>query len=745
MKSIYFILALGISFVATAQNKIIGTVTDADQKPLANVIVSLPEIHKETVTNETGNFTLNTIPQGNFKISFSLVGFERKILSVSVITSETTVNISLAPSITHMDEVIVSTAFNKIQSQNVMKVEHQNIKSLQQKGAATLIEGLATIPGVSQVSTGTSIGKPVIRGLSGNRVLVYTQGVRLENQQFGEEHGLGLNDAGVESVEVIKGPASLLYGSDALGGVLYFNPEKFANSGDWSGDFSQRLFSNTLGSNSSLGLKTSGEHWKFLVRGSYNSHADYQIADGDRVTNTRFNETDLKAGIGYNSSVFSSVLRYNFNKLNLGIPEEGISSAQFGFASGAEQSKGRDVLYPRQGVDNHILSLHNTFYFKTSKLDADLGYIFNDRSEFEDSNVAVLHMELATFNYDVKYYLPKLGKLETIVGVQGMNQTNRNFGEELLIPNALTNDFGVFGTTNYEWKSNVIQAGLRFDNRKISTENHGLVGEEGYFEALKRNFNSFNASLGYKTNFAENVTMRLNIASGFRAPNLAELTSNGVHEGSNRYEIGNADLKNEQNVQTDLNLEYKSSHFELFANGFYNHINDYIYISPNGSVIDGNNVYDYVQANARLYGGEAGIHFHPHPLDWLHLYSSFETVIGEKDNGDALPLIPANRWNTTFRGEFNIKNWWTAGFATVNIESVFDQNNYSAFETKTNDYTLVNLSLGGKINIGKTHFNLNLNGNNIFDKRYVSHLSRLKADGIPNMGRNIVLGLNFMI
>lgn len=745
MKSIYIILALGISFVATAQNKIIGTVTDADQKPLANVIVSLPEIHKETVTNETGNFTLNTIPQGNFKISFSLVGFERKILSVSVITSETTVNISLAPSITHMDEVIVSTAFNKIQSQNVMKVEHQNIKSLQQKGAATLVEGLATIPGVSQVSTGTSIGKPVIRGLSGNRVLVYTQGVRLENQQFGEEHGLGLNDAGVESVEVIKGPASLLYGSDALGGVLYFNPEKFANSGDWSGDFSQRLFSNTLGSHSSLGLKTSGEHWKFLVRGSYNSHADYQIADGDRVTNTRFNETDLKAGIGYNSSVFSSVLRYNFNKLNLGIPEEGISSARFGFASGAKQSTGRDVLYPRQGVDNHILSLHNTFYFKTSKLDADLGYIFNDRSEFEDSNVAVLHMELATFNYDVKYYLPKLGKLETIVGVQGMNQTNRNFGEELLIPNALTNDFGVFGTTNYEWKSNVIQAGLRFDNRKIATENHGLVGEEGYFEALKRNFNSFNASLGYKTNFAENVTMRLNIASGFRAPNLAELTSNGVHEGSNRYEIGNADLKNEQNVQTDLNLEYKSSHFELFANGFYNHINDYIFISPNGGVIDGNNVYDYVQANARLYGGEAGIHFHPHPLDWLHLYSSFETVIGEKDNGDALPLIPANRWNTTFRGEFNIKNWWTAGFATVNIESVFDQNNYSAFETKTNDYTLVNLSLGGKINIGKTHFNLNLNGNNIFDKRYVSHLSRLKADGIPNMGRNIVLGLNFMI
>jgi len=244
---------------------------------------------------------------------------------------------------------------------------------------------------------------------------------------------------------------------------------------------------------------------------------------------------------------------------------------------------------------------------------------------------------------------------------------------------------------------------------------------------------------------ADDFTLRLNVASGFRAPNLAELTSNGVHEGSNRYEIGNADLKNEQNLQTDLNLEYKSSHFEIFANGFYNHINNYIFISPNGNVIDGNNVYDYVQANAKLYGGEAGIHFHPHPIDWLHFTSSFETVIGKKDNGDNLPLIPANKWNNTFRGEFELKNWWKEGFATLNIESTFAQNNHSEFETRTNDYTLINLGLGGKITIHKSVFQLNLNANNVFNKTYVSHLSRLKSDGIPNVGRNIVLGVTFVI
>jgi len=216
-------VVLSFCSLAQAQNILSGTVT-ASGKPLESAVVQLPGLHLETQTDAQGNFTFKSIPKGTHKIVFSFVGFETQTQSISVGTTAVTVNCELKESIHQMDEVIVSTAFNRLQSENVMKVEHQTTKDLRQKGASTLIEGLATIPGVSQVSTGTSIGKPVIRGLSGNRVLVYNQGVRLENQQFGEEHGLGLNDAGIESVEVIKGPASLLYGSDALGGVLYFNP-----------------------------------------------------------------------------------------------------------------------------------------------------------------------------------------------------------------------------------------------------------------------------------------------------------------------------------------------------------------------------------------------------------------------------------------------------------------------------------------------------------------------------------------
>ena len=735
MKLYLLALMLGFSILASAQNKVVGTVLNQQNKPISGVTISIPELHKEIVSDEKGTYIFNNLPYGNFKITFSFIGFETQTKAIDVQQKEIILNVVLLETVHQMDEVIISTAFNKLQSQNVMKVEHQSMKSLSQKGTSTLIEGLATIPGVSQVSTGTSIGKPVIRGLSGNRVLVYSQGVRMENQQFGEEHGLGLNDAGIESVEVIKGPASLLYGSDAIGGVLYFNPEKFAAANSIEGNFSQKLFSNTNGSNSSLGVKVSSEKLKFLARGSYNTHADYKIPNENRVTNTRYNESDFKTALGYAVDNFTSTLRYNFNKLDLGIPENGI----------AEQTSTKKTTFPKQGVYANILSWNNTIFFKKSKLEADLGYISNDRSELEDSDVANLHMKLKTYNYNVKYYLPKIGKFESIIGTQGMHQTNANSGEEYLIPDATTNDFGLFGTVNYEWKKNVVQAGVRFDNRNVTSTEHGILGDEGYFQAVDKTFQSFNSSLGFKTNLKENIIFRLNLASGFRAPNLAELTSNGVHEGSNRYEIGNANLKNEQNFQTDWNLEYRNPHFEWFVNGFYNHINNYIFIAPNGVITNWFDTYDYTQANANLFGGEAGIHFHPHPLDWLHITSSFESVTGRKQNGENLPLIPANKWNNSIKTEFKSGNYLKEGFAILNVIYTFDQNNPSLFETKSNDYTLLNLGFGGKVTLGKTAFDVNLNANNLLNKTYISHLSRLKNDGIPNIGRTVVLGINFTI
>ena len=735
MKFILCALFIGYTAISFGQNKLSGTIKNDRNQSVAGANIVVPELHLETISDENGNFALNNIPSGTHKIVVSFIGFATQTKTVTFSNSPQNWDVVLVESDEHMDEVIVSTAFNKMQSQNVMKVEHQSIKALQQKGATTLIEGLATIPGVSQVSTGISIGKPVIRGLSSNRVLVYTQGVRLENQQFGEEHGLGLNDSGVESVEVIKGPASLLYGSDAMGGVLYFNPEKFALPHTIKANFSQKFFSNTNGISSNFGVKASSEKWKFLVRGKTDLHSDYTIANGDRVTNTRFNESDFKTALGFSDAKLSSVIRYNYNTLNLGIPEEGI----------AEQTTNKTPEYPRQAVKSHIVSWNNTVYFKNSKVEANAGYISNDRSEFEDSSIAILQMKLNTLNYDVKYYLPRMGNIESIFGVQGMRQKNTNFGEELLIPDAELNDIGVLATALGEWKKNTFQAGFRLDSRKINTSSHGTEGEEGYFQMIDRSFTSFNASLGYKNNSIDALILRFNLASGFRAPNLAELTPNGVHEGSNRYEIGNADLKNEQNIQADVNVEFKASHFEFFVNGFYNHINNYIFIQPTGNTIDENDVYTYVQDDAFLYGGEAGIHFHPHPFDWLHITSSMESVTGKQSNSDYLPLVPANKWNNSLKVEFTETKRVKESFAAINVEHFFKQNNVSVFETTTNDYTLLNVVLGGKVALSTLAIEFNFNINNVLNREYVSHLSRLKTDGIPNIGRNVVFGVQFVL
>lgn len=634
-----------------------------------------------------------------------------------------------------MEEVIVSTPFHKLQSDNVMKVERISTQDLNASGAITLADGIKNIAGVNIISTGTGIGKPVIRGLSSNRVLTYTQGVRLENQQFGDEHGLGINDSGVESVEVIKGPASLLYGSDALGGVLYLNPEKFAISGETHGDLSSTYFSNTLATSTNLGVKTSGEKLKFLARGSYSSFSDYKSGGDYRVTNSRFNEKDFKTGVQYLGGKFKSTLRYNYNRSNIGIAEEI-----------GEQSHSKDLELPFQEIDNHILSFDNTVFFNNSSLDVKAGYLFNDRREFEDDKAtAALRLKLKTFNYDVKYNLPELGNFETIVGLQGMFQNNKNEGEEILIPDANTTDIGLLATSHYHLEKIDFQAGIRFDSRKIESEAARNPLEEDFISALDKTFTSFTAALGAKLDLVKNLSARINLASGFRAPNLAELTSNGIHEGTNRYERGNQNLTNEQNFQTDIALEYRNEHVELFANGFYNAVSDYIFISPTNEMMDDTPVYDYLQNNANLYGGEFGFHLHPHPLDWLHFESSFETVTGKLDNDDYLPLIPANSLRNTFRVELNDGKTRKSSSAFVTLENTFSQKNISKFETRTGGYSLLSAGIESSFQLQKVLLKLGINGTNLTDKAYVSHLSRFKPDGIFNIGRSINVNLKVEI
>lgn len=728
MKKKYLILFfVGFMTIGYSQNTLTGKITDEHGMAIFGSDIYSEGLQRGTSTDENGIYTIKNIPDGQHIFIFTFLGYETQQKKITLFNKDKILNIKLFETVFHMDEVIVSTPFNKLQSQNVMKVEHKSIQSLEKKGGTTLMESLGSIAGVSNMSTGTGIGKPVIRGLSGNRVLTYTQGVKLENYQNGEKHGLGINESGIEAVEVIKGPASLLYGSDALGGVLYLIPEKFASNNTTKVGASAKYFTNTLGFNTSVGVKTSGDKFKFIARGAYDTHSDYKTGGNERVTNSRYNEVDFKTAFGYSSDNFTSDLRYNYNQSKIGLPKE---------IGEQETSKELKGLY--QDLDYHIISMKNDFVLNSSSIKTNLGYTHNNRKLFNNDKITV-DMLLNTFNYDAKWYLPEFGNFETVFGVQGMLQTNTNYGKQVFLPDSNINDFGAFGNLNYKWKSSTLQAGLRFDNRKIDTEEYGISGEEHFIEAINKSLNSFSGSVGYKIDIKQNLVTRINFASGFRAPNLSELASNGIHEG--RWEIGNSNLENEQNMQLDISLEYKAKHFEFFANSFYNNIFDYIYIAPTGDEIEDFDIYTYVQNDAYLFGGEIGIHLHPHPMDWLHFESLYETVIGKQKEGGYLPRIPANKLDNTFRAEFDIDQWLDFGYVFLNLESTFKQNKVSDFEDTSDNYNLLNFGLGGNVLFGKIKTSINFTIKNILNKEYISHLSVLNEEGIPNPGINFVFGI----
>ncbi|MGO4921174.1 TonB-dependent receptor [Maribacter spongiicola] len=751
MKNFYITMLLALlGQYVVAQNSLAGTIiTNDTQEALEQVSIYFPQLEKGTTTDSNGFYKISNLPSGKFKIVISFIGFQTYSQTVELKEGPNELSLDLSPSAIEMEEVIVSTPFHKLQRENVMKVERTSVKDLQNAGSINLSEGITSIPGVESVSTGVGIGKPVIRGLSSNRVLTYTQGIRLENQQFGDEHGLGISDAGIESVEVIKGPASLLYGSDALGGVLYLNPEKFANSDNIEGDVNLNYFTNTQGFNGNGGFKASSDKLKFLVRLGGSSHVDYKTGEDVRVTNSRFNEKDLKTGVAYQLANFKTELRYNYNNSELGIPEEI-----------EQQSTDRTPIEPFQDITSHIISSKSNIYFNNSSLQAIFGYTVNTRKEFEDHHHEeeegeeiveeheeeegpALDMKLETFSYNLQYNLAKIGAVETIVGIQGMSQTNSNFGEEVLIPDATTNDIGILATSHIHFDKSDVQLGIRFDTRTINSDENGIVYQEGYIPELDKSFNSLNLAAGYKLDVTKNFIARLNIATGFRAPNLAELTSNGTHEGTNRFEVGNPELDNESNVQTDLSFELNNEHFEIYVNGFYNSVSDYIYLEPNGANIDGDAVFLYLQQDANLYGGEVGLHYHPHPLDWLHLESNFSTVRGVLNEGENLPLIPANNWANTLRFEFNkINKNFSSGYGFITLKSYFEQNKVSDFEIPTDGYSLLNLGIGATVKISNQPIDFKISANNILNKEYISHLSRLKTDGIFNIGRNINLGIS---
>jgi len=726
---------IGLSFGSFLHSQtFIGVVLDKDTKEMIeHAQVDFVDLKTGTITDEKGVFKIERFSQKKIHIQITALGYY-KIDGIITIDTSKIKTFYLEKDHFEIDEVVVSAQGGRLQRDNVISVTHKKLSELQQASPLTLIEAISSIPGVEQRSTGAGIGKPIIRGLSGNRIVTYAQGIRIENQQWGDEHGLGVGEVGIESVEVIKGPASLLYGADALGGVLYFIDEKYANQNTIEGFVQSKFLSNSLGSMNQAGFKIHKNKLKFNLFGSYSSHADYQVPSFSRVYNTRFDEKNIKSSIGFNARNWISNLRYSFLQNNFGIVEDATYS----------NSTKRNFALPYQLIDNHNLSFDNSLFIGDSKLNLILGYTNNYRKEFEeDTKNPALGLQLNTYTYNLKWYSPKFKKrFDFVIGSQGMTQDNKNTGEEILVPNAIVSDFGAFFIGNLNFSKLQLQAGIRGDYRQIDSKEMTINGSN--FLRFKNSYNgvAFSGGAVYKT---KKVKIRANISNGFRAPNTSELLSNGVQPGTNRFVIGNVGFTNENATQIDFSLDFQEEHFSFSINPFYNYIQNYIFLSPANVFVNNSPVFRYEQTSAFLYGGELGLHYHPHKIHWLHLESNLSTVFAEDKSGNALPLIPQTNLSSTIKTSFLQKS--KARIKDVFVQHIykFKQLNTGFYETSSVDYSLINVGVDVEIITKKNPIEISVGVKNVLNARYVDHLSRFKQLGISNQGINFYLGLKISL
>ena len=656
-----------------------------------------------------------------------------------------------------LDEIVLSIPFGQTLGKSVIKVDKINLNDVNPIIKQYISKSISRLPGVSIITTGPGIAKPSVRGLSFNRVLVYDQGVRLENQQWGEEHGIGISSSGVESVEVVKGPLYVLYGSDAMGGVVYVQPESYNSSEGISIDYTGVYNSNYNGLTNNLGLSGKSDNFSYMIRADVIDNGEFSTPDGE-IENTWFTQNNLKAGIAYENDNFKSDLRFSLTNSEIGIPHMDEEHDDHGDDDHDEhedeEHDDHDEEAHYQELSHSTITWKNTFDMGNNHiLDVVLAHQLNTRKEFggheeeehddhgdddheeedhddhdeegHEEGEAELDMELETKSADIRLTMPQSENLNLVIGTNLLSQENKNFGHEELVPDSEMSDFGLFalGQVNINESSQAL-IGVRYDSRSISSAN------------TSNDYSSFNGSIGFKKDFS-NSTLRLNLSSGFRAPNLIELFADGVHHGSFQFKRGNINLSAETSLQTDFSFQINNDDSLISFDLFYNSINDYIYLSPGSEFEDGYRVYNYLQQNSKLYGGE--IHLNKQTsLSWLKYYSSLEYIFGESSDGEALPFISPLTFNQVFNIDFG--NDYSL---EIDFIAKAKQGRVSLFEEKTDGYTLLNLSGVWETELLGNDLDVFWSVDNVFDKEYYDHLSRLKTAGIHEMGRNISVGLKY--
>lgn len=787
-----------------------GKVTDINGKAVEGATVYIIDLKLGANTNAFGVYQFSNLPSGSYLVEVKSIGY-KPISQNIVLSSVSKQDFQLIESFTEIGDIVVTgvskATLIKRNPVPIVSVSHDYLTTNLFTNA---IDGIAKIPGVRAVTTGPNVSKPFIRGLGYNRILSLYDGIRQEGQQWGDEHGIEVDQYGIDKIEIIKGPASLSYGSDALAGVVNIIPTQPSPEGKMIGDVVLDYQSNNkfFGGSAMLGGTKNGI--EYMGRVSHKQATNYQNKYDGRVFGTSFNETDANASIGIHRKWGYSHINFVLYDDLQEIPYGSRDSTTHKFTRQiTEIDTVRQIVSDADLKSYKIEKLHqrvqhyrvywsnNLVIGNGNHLAINLGYQHSIRREFshpELYSIPGLYLQLNSYTYDLKYSFKEFNNWSITTGINGMYQKNTvTNGTEFIIPNYHQFDIGPFITAKKSYGKLDIAGGVRFDVRSFkndalyTTTNpttgfdmpvYGIdtVGANRPFSNYSKTFSGFSGSAGATYNFSEKFSMKFNIGRGFRAPNISEISANGVHPGTNFYQIGNADFKPEFNLQEDIGFVYSSKYLNIELSLFTNHIDNYIYnqkllgFNGNDSITDPTapQTFKFQSSRANLYGGEFSIDLHP--IKQLHFENSVSIVYGDNKGtkgGKAvtndekyLPFIPPTHGMSELRYDFNLKNAHIIkGFIKTQVEYYAAQNRaYVAFntETVTPGYTLFNAGFGGTFTnkMKKPLFSVYVMGNNLFDVAYQDHLSRLKyftsypnpktgVDGIYNLGRNISFKIDF--
>ena len=679
-----------------------------------------------------------------------------------------------------LPDVVVTESYQQRQAKkSALTVEVIEQDFLRKHFTGNFMQAMENIPGVQAMDIGSGFSKPMIRGMGFNRIAVLENGIKQEGQQWGADHGLELDAFNIEAVNVLKGPSSLLYGSDAMGGVIDIASPPIPSANMLFGDVTLlgKSVNGTLAGSLMLGLKKNA--WYAQIRYSEQHFGDYRIPTDTIVYLTQKmpvygRKLKNTAGVERNIGLFTQYQRKGY-KADYSISNVYQKTGFFPGAHGVpdasrveDDGDSRNIEFPYSKVNHLKVTTHQQYAWEKLILSGDLGFQNNHREEWSafhthyDTQVMPakdpdreLVFKLHTFSSSLKLRLSSSSSWEHMAGWNMQIQKNAIGGYSFLLPEYKRFTTGAFWLTTFRLDNQLsVTGGIRYDRGRIDItafEDPYLVEylhRQGYEEEViqayrwrsypvDRAYGNYSCSAGVVWTPAAGHLLKMNVGRSFRLPGVNELASNGVHHGTFRHEKGDATLSSEQGWQIDASYTLAYKKMELVVSSFASWFDNYIYLRPMGewSVLPhAGQIYQYSGARALFMGGE--INFN---MDFLRHFNY--RLVGEyvytynRDEHTALSFSPP----VSMR---NILTWNKKDFQLyAELQSIASQNRIARNEDRTPGACLIHL--GGSIHIpmAKADIEISLGIRNLSDVKYYNHLSFYRKVEIPEPGRSFQISI----